>query len=134
MKTKHLPLLLVSLGLAVPAAAPGQEPPPPPNPDAAPVVVKLTTPKAVTKKGMKQGFDVRVQCTPACDARLSLTGSIGIIKQTSTQATPSGRTLVLKIQAFQVEALKKGSKLTLSVDARSAEDGVGSATRRIRVR
>jgi hypothetical protein len=120
--------------LVAPAAAGAQDPGPMPDPDAPPVSATLTAPGAITKAKLKKGMTVRVRCDLACNARLSLAGRPGIITQTSGQVG-AGATKTFRIKAIKtyLDAMKKGDKLTLSLDARSDAGALDQESRKIRI-
>jgi hypothetical protein len=62
-------------------------------------------------------------------------GQIGIVTTTGGDV-PAGaaKTFKIKAQPFQIRTMKKGTKYTLSLDARSDEDGGGQDSRKIRIR
>jgi hypothetical protein len=78
---------------------------------------------------------VKVSCAPACSARLSFTGPIGIITEKTVQVA-EGATATAKLKATrsQARSLKKGAKLTVFVTGTGADRGRGTASKTIRVR
>ena len=117
---------------ALPAAAGAQDVQPPTGP---PFEASLSAPASVTKAKLKKGFTVTVTCAVACNARLMFAGQIGIVT-TKSGAVPAGtpKKFKIKAQPFQIRNMKKGTKYTLSLDARSAEDGGGQDSKKIRIR
>jgi hypothetical protein len=128
-RSRFAALLIVA---ALPAAAAAQDVQPPTGP---PFEASLSAPASVPKAKLKKGFTVTVRCAVACNARLMFAGQIGIVTTTSGDV-PSGvaKTFKIKAQPFQIRAMKKGTTYTLSLDARSAEDGGGQDSRKIRIR
>jgi hypothetical protein len=114
----------LAAALLVPATAVAQ----------APLTASVSAPSAVKKSALKKGLAVKVNCDRTCDARLQLAGPIGIVTHQSAQVTGTGK-VVLKAQAFQLKALKKGQKLTVSLQATATDDGArASAQRTIKLR
>lgn len=117
---------------ALPTAAVAQDVQPPTGP---PFEASLSAPAAVTKAKLKKGFTVTVTCAVACNARLMFAGQIGIVT-TKSGDVPAGvaKKFKIKAQPFQIRSMRKGTKYTLSLDARSAEDGGGQDSKKIRIR
>ena len=118
--------------VTVPAAAAGQEPPPA---DAVPVSVTVSAPSSVTHAALRKGVVVKVTCAPACSARLSLSGPIGIVTERTVRvADGATATAKLKGTAAQVRELKKGAKLSVVALATGTDGGRGNATKTMKVR
>jgi hypothetical protein len=125
---------LATAALLAPAVAGAQDPGAPPDPNAPPVSATLTAPSSITKAKLGKGMTVTVRCDLACNARLMLAGRPGIITTKSGQV-PAGGTKTFKIKAIALytKVLKKGDKITLSLDARTDAGALDQASKKIRI-
>jgi hypothetical protein len=124
MTKRILAAAVAASALALPAGALAQ----------APMTASISAPAAVEKAALKKGVTVKVTCDRPCNARLQLAGPIGIITQQSAPIAGTGK-VVLKAQAFQVKALKKGQKLTISLNATADDDGAtAQAMKKLKLR
>ena len=97
--------------------------------------VTVSAPASVTHAALRKGVPVKVTCAPACHARVTLTGRIGIVDEDFVDvADGATATEKVKATAAQARALKKGSKLTVTVLATGTDGGRGMAQRSIRLR
>jgi hypothetical protein len=133
--TRSVLAMAAAAALAPAAVAGAQDPGEPPSGDAAPLQATLSAPSTITKQQLQKGVAVTVTCDRACNARLLLAGRTGIVTQKSG-AVPAGARTKIKLKApiALLRPIKKGSRYTLSLQARSDDGGYGQAIRKVKIR
>jgi hypothetical protein len=72
----------------------------------------------VSRATLRKGMPVRVGCSAACDVSVTLAGPTGVITSKSVRvAAGATKTVELRARAFQVQALERGAKLYVTVNA-----------------